>query len=364
MNELPNRVYSLDVLRGLAAFSVVFWHWQHFFYEGKAPDQFSAESQPLYSIFTLLYTRGNLAVELFFSISGFVFFWLFSDAISNGSMSARRFFVDRFSRLYPLHIVSFAAVGAMQFYYISSHPDFFVYQANDAFHALLNIFMITAWGFEKGWSFNAPTWSVSIEVMLYSIFFIMFKVGKLKYVLTSIAIIAGYFIFPENHKIGIGIFAFFCGGLAYLLTRTVTGRIDARAAATIATIVSVTAWIAIWKQSNLNMHLLTGIAFPSSVALLALLDRQLQPVLSKVSAIGDMSYSSYLLHFPLQMIFAMVIDSAGLPRTVFYNWWMLALFLAVLIPLCLASHRLFEVPAQRAIRKAYSNRQAAALSRA
>ena len=25
------RVYSLDALRGLAALSLVFWHWQHFF---------------------------------------------------------------------------------------------------------------------------------------------------------------------------------------------------------------------------------------------------------------------------------------------------------------------------------------------
>ncbi|MDF7795325.1 hypothetical protein [Pseudomonas syringae] len=26
------RLYTLDVLRGVAALSVVFWHWQHFFY--------------------------------------------------------------------------------------------------------------------------------------------------------------------------------------------------------------------------------------------------------------------------------------------------------------------------------------------
>jgi uncharacterized membrane protein len=27
------RLHTLDTLRGIAALSVVFWHWQHFFYD-------------------------------------------------------------------------------------------------------------------------------------------------------------------------------------------------------------------------------------------------------------------------------------------------------------------------------------------
>ena len=47
--NFPQRLYSLDVLRGLAALSVVFWHWQHFFYSGTAPGVVEVEKQPLYS---------------------------------------------------------------------------------------------------------------------------------------------------------------------------------------------------------------------------------------------------------------------------------------------------------------------------
>ena len=30
MTMLPNRLYNLDVARGIASLSVVLWHWQHF----------------------------------------------------------------------------------------------------------------------------------------------------------------------------------------------------------------------------------------------------------------------------------------------------------------------------------------------
>ena len=39
----------------------------------------------------LLYKHGSLAVELFFCISGFIFFWLYSEKIAQHKMSALRF---------------------------------------------------------------------------------------------------------------------------------------------------------------------------------------------------------------------------------------------------------------------------------
>lgn len=69
---LPDKIYSLDVLRGLAALSVVFWHWQHFFYVGSEPNNFILEKQPFYNILSLFYRHGDLAVELFF-----LYFWIY-----------------------------------------------------------------------------------------------------------------------------------------------------------------------------------------------------------------------------------------------------------------------------------------------
>lgn len=70
-----DRFYSLDVARGIAALSVVFYHWQHFFLPynqlGKLLD---IDKQPFYKYFFMFYLDGGYAVPLFFCISGFIFF--------------------------------------------------------------------------------------------------------------------------------------------------------------------------------------------------------------------------------------------------------------------------------------------------
>lgn len=364
MNEFPKRIYSLDILRGLAAISVVFWHWQHFFYDGGKLGAFVREHQPFYSIFSLLYHRGNLAVELFFSISGFVFFWLYSKKVAEGEMKAKQFTIDRFSRLYPLHIATFLLVILLQAIYTRTHETFFVYQTNDPFHAALNILLMPAWGFEEGWSFNAPIWSVSIEVMLYAVFFLICLTGRARYALAIASIAAGYFIYQSNYKIGTGVFTFFCGGTAYLICDFLLKRIGQTATAIVATSVAIASWVALVRIPGLNMFLLTGIAYPASIALLALLDRYFQRLTSKLSFIGDISYSSYLIHFSLQIVFAMVVDSLDLSRDIFYSPWIMITFLTMLIPICLASHKLFEMPLQKTIRDYYLGTQRRSTSRA
>lgn len=212
----PERIYSLDVLRGVAALSVVFWHWQHFFYNGGQLGNFILEQQPFFDELSFLYQHGALAVEMFFCISGFVFFWLFSAPIESRRLSALRFFVGRFSRIYPLYIVTFVLVAAVQWKYLQTHSSYFVYQANDAYHALLNILLIPAWGFEKAWSFNAPAWSVSIEALLYGLFFLLCLTRKFRYFFLPCAIALGVYIYPDVYKLGTGLVCFFCGGVAYI----------------------------------------------------------------------------------------------------------------------------------------------------
>ena len=98
------------------------------------------------------------------------------------------------------------------------------------------------------------------------------------------------------------------------------------------------------------MYLIMGFAFPASVMFIASLSFMNPDLMKPYAAIGDLSYSSYLLHFPLQIVFAMIADHLSYDREIFYSPWMLGLFMAVLIPLSLASHRFFEVPVQRALR--------------
>jgi peptidoglycan/LPS O-acetylase OafA/YrhL len=77
------RLPELDSLRGIAAISVVLFH-------------YSAGKPPLQNIFTF----GCTGVELFFLISGFVIF-----LIIQRSETAKSFLISRFARIYPAYWV-------------------------------------------------------------------------------------------------------------------------------------------------------------------------------------------------------------------------------------------------------------------
>lgn len=207
-SRVINRNYSLDVLRGLAALSVVLWHWQHFFYVAGRPVNFRTENQPFFEYLSLFYLHGSLAVELFFSISGFVFFWLYAIPIQEKKEKLASFFIKRFSRLYPLYILTFIVVAFLQIIYFKVNNYYFVYQLNDWYHAALNILMIPAWGFEQGYSFNGPVWSVSIEILMYSMFFMVCKTKTTRILSILISIITGLIILNLNPKISMGLICF------------------------------------------------------------------------------------------------------------------------------------------------------------
>src|SRR5258708_12836009 len=76
------RLTSLDALRGVAALSIVVWHWQHFFaIRGPWQNGWAAEMEPLYWLLEPLYVQGWPAVDLFFVLSAFLFFCFFPHSI-------------------------------------------------------------------------------------------------------------------------------------------------------------------------------------------------------------------------------------------------------------------------------------------
>jgi len=97
-------------------------------------------------------------------------------------------------------------------------------------------------------------------------------------------------------------------------------------------------------------HLYSRLLFPATIVSLVLLEAWWKPDLSSLSWIGDISYSSYLIHFPLQILFVLVFSWIGLTNAAFYSPWALLAFFLVLIPMSLASFHFLERPAQKAIR--------------
>jgi len=200
-----SRFFSLDAVRGLAAISIVFYHWGHMYRIGAGTPN-SIPDRPGYSILFPFYESGWIAVEMFFSISGFVFFWLYSKSVNARSMSGRSFFVLRFARLYPLHFATLMIVTLGEIVYHHYANSYYVYSLFNLPTFFSNIFMVQSWRFDAVESFNGPSWSLSIEVLLYITFFLVCRhFGRFLTAAAICLILIGLAISPIAVLVGRGL---------------------------------------------------------------------------------------------------------------------------------------------------------------
>jgi len=389
MNQPPSKTaaysrhfYSLDVLRGIAALGVVVYHWQHFFFVGTQEGNVDLNRLPLYGLFKPLYAEGWRAVDLFFCLSGFIFYWLYSEKIAMRKTSLKEFAVLRFSRLYPLHFLTLLLVAAGQLIMLKCYGSYFVYPNNDLYHFVLQLFFMSNWGFERGLSFNGPIWSVSVEAFLYAIFFVVCILRFHRWWCLPILIWLGHFLLKYGHgELSQGMVSFFSGGLSYYLfllfwrrgitTVTVVSLIlliialwiiipltDNRSALTAVDAAGNTGEDLVVHHANLLGRILFRlhenafemILFPATILTLATCEAFHGTLGKRLSFLGDISYSVYVVHFPLQLLFIIVASIFSISNAVFLSPWTMLLFFAILIALSLCSYKFFERPLQKLLR--------------
>jgi peptidoglycan/LPS O-acetylase OafA/YrhL len=83
----------------------------------------------------------------------------------------------------------------------------------------------------------------------------------------------------------------------------------------------------------------------------------------RVSKLGDLTYASYLLHFPIQVAFVLVLDRLGVSRDVFFSPLALIVFMVVTFGLSWVVFHGFEMPAQNRIRALALRRETRAPAR-
>ncbi len=365
----PRRLYSLDISRCIAAFTVVIWHWQHFSAIGKTRvEMVDRSSQPFYDFLKILYETGTFGY--FFLLSGFTFFWVYRSAISERRIKLKDFAVKRLSRLYPLHLLTMFMVLLLQQVYMLSNDHAFIYHLNDFYHFMLNLFFINQWGFESGFSFNGPAWTLSIEVLLYILFFTLAFVRKGNFIvclIISLSSAALLVIDPPfiNRFILRGTASFFLGGALYYVTAYIVSHYYHLRHVIYALAISFWAMAIfsfyvydltpmIKQMGILGRVILEGfphyLLFPTSICALALLEISRGPFLKPFGWFGDITYSVYLLHFPLQLIIAILV-SYGLIASDFYLTKMgFILFIAALISISYLMYKYFEMPLQNMLR--------------
>jgi len=379
------RFHLLDAARGLAALAVVLYHWRNFAGVRPAPGAgpWVESAQPFWSWLSPFYSQGLQAVDFFFVLSGFVFYWLYADGIAADRVGFRRFFVLRFSRLYPLHFVTLLLVAAGQFALRACHFRPFLTPFNDLRHFVLQLFLAGSWGFESGQSFNLPAWSLSHEVLLYGLFFLVCRVCGVRLWLTcGLALLGPVLGGWLPWRLGDNIAGFFLGGLDCRLYVALSVR-PGRGVWPVALGVCLVAWVLI--PLNFSHHfvyrayvelfgahryvaghdLLGGaimilthpaagfILFPLPVLALALLEARRSFAFAGLGFLGAISYSSYLLHFPLQLGCALLARLRHWSVAVFDTPAFFLGFFAVLLALSWLSYRCFELPCQRWLRRRF-----------
>lgn len=160
----------LDVLKFAAACIVAFvWHYQHF-----AP----TEGSPFADIFVFSYPNGWIMVELFFMLSGFGMVLGYAHKLLNHEISFGKYMRRRLDKIYPLFFFTLILVVILEFIYKAKVGETFVYGNFDLYHFFLNLVLCQDGLFVTHWSFNAPSWCISICFILYIILFIVFYHSK------------------------------------------------------------------------------------------------------------------------------------------------------------------------------------------
>ena len=170
--ERISQLKGLDLLRFLLALSVTVFHYINFFTLSSCNDV--KHCFPSYAYLHAMYTYGShYAVPTFWLVSGIIFMKVYNEQVSGGRISLKQYALNRLSRLYPLHLVTLIIVAMLQniFHYI--YKRYFVFLNNTSRAFTENLLFIHTWQSSSTLSFNGPSWSVSAEILVYFVFFLL-----------------------------------------------------------------------------------------------------------------------------------------------------------------------------------------------
>lgn len=318
MTTARTQLDALTGARGLAAWFVVLYHIR------------LAASTVLPAPVMSVLAKGYLAVDLFFVLSGFVMWLTYAGTFRQKGLSAAPDFLwRRLARIYPLHI---AVLGATLAYALALTV---AGKANAEQYPMaelpLHVLLIQNWGFTPRLSWNDPSWSISTEMAAYLLLPLaavtLFRrdwppllcaAGAL-----GLAVLLDAWLSARGAPtLGVdivtnGLPRCLAGFLSGVLMAMAWQQLRTRAAATMIAVMVLAASVTGYATDLLRESLAFPIGFTALVYLLAATSaRPGNPLASRLAVhLGDISYSTYLAHFLLWIVFKhlFVADPANVP---------------------------------------------------
>jgi peptidoglycan/LPS O-acetylase OafA/YrhL len=169
-DQLP----ALTGIRCFAALNLVFFHFAD-------PHSFGP--------FGPIVNGGYISVSFFLMLSGFILTYNYADRAQQGSLTARSFWVARFSRLYPVYLFSLLLSAGMLVQEVKAHTAL-----EFKLGVILTPLLLQAWhpALETFW--NTPAWTMCSEAFFYLLFPWLITRRRPKQVRTMVVILAGLWL--------------------------------------------------------------------------------------------------------------------------------------------------------------------------
>ncbi|MBI2714006.1 MAG: acyltransferase [Rhizobiales bacterium] len=340
------RYRALDGYRFIAASLIVLFHYDGDFGLGRGQ-------------LTPVVRSLDVMVDFFFVLSGFVIAVTYGEAMSSlrdyGSFLRRRL-----ARVLPLHLAVLCvfigfALAHKSGVLTANHPEMLDLTALPA-----NALLLHAWGTVGHLSFNAPSWSISAELLVYLAFPVLLIAARRLPLITNLALLV----------VGIVAISFFRSAMG--LRDWTEATYDFGALRALPTFFLGVIFAILLKHLPLSIRVpwpVVHIVFLSSIAILqfglprevpiamlalvvplaAMAERGNRPSLMRtdfMARLGDASYSVYLIHILAEIPVLFILHKVHAIGTPLAVVGAVATYVAVVIAASLI-YRRFEVPVRR-----------------
>jgi len=354
---MKRKFEHIELLRFFSAFVVVITHYIHFFnpflkdstlviYKNYL--ELDGKYLPFYNLLENFYRFGYVGVYFFWLISGFVLAYTYLNN-ERYKISFKNFFINRFARLYPLHLLTLILVLLIQFFLkietgsnqIIGHS---LYNGENNFKNFIShALFISGWIKESKFSYNFPIWSVSIEIVIYFLFFFSLQfLYKFRFVLSFLFFI--FFLYLEKSDVNLFFDScgryFFSGVFLFVLCEKTK---NLNYILLLATFLLILNYVGNFKYN---------VFFASLVLYAYYFYYKVNYNFSKnYSKLGNLTYGSYLLHIPLQLFTIFIFYKFELNSNIFTNYYFLLIYISIIFSVAHISYKFYENPAKVYLKK-------------
>ncbi|WP_299260368.1 acyltransferase [uncultured Kushneria sp.] len=318
---------SVQALRAFAAWLVVFHHFMQVFFNFEA-DNLAGH---------LLSTRGQMGVDIFFVISGFVIYITTADR----SIKTLRFLWQRAARIVPVYWFYTAITATILFFASDLMPDYGL-DLPSLIMGLLFIPNENPAGFGD-YPILPVGWTLNFEMMFYLIFALSFllparvrmwavltMIALLNLLLSRLDMISSFYADPIIYEFLLGV------GVGMLYRHGKLSPVRMRSPWVVLALGCAALMLCFTDQSGWR---LATWGVPAALLVIAMI--RLEPIFMRCHGLrrmGDQSYSVYLVHvIVLWLANALLHEHWGLPA-----WLTLAISVAIIATLSWASFELLE----------------------